>query len=201
MRIEYIRLSREGSTPIFKVWDRESCMFEEHNKNGSWSSWSAFVSDLKANLSSQGIEFGGRYHEEGDDILHLYTTAAPPYIRNLGKPAPPPPSRGRVLMGNAGVWITLLVVASFLVYAVWSQAIRPALGSLGWIEYKTTAQERYERFLADAATCKESKKVVSEKNLRVPALHIYVCSNGEEKVWVYGLEKATKSANGKWVLE
>lgn len=201
MRIEYIRLSREGSTPIFRVWDRESCLFEEHNENGSWSSWSDFVSDIKASLTSEGIEFGGRHHEEGDDILHRYTTAAPTYIKDIGKPAPPPPSRGRVLVGNVGVWVTLLALVTFLIYAIWSQAIRPALGSLGWIEYKTTAQERYERFLADAASCKESKKVVSEKNVLVPALHVYACANGAEKVWAYGLEKTTKSGNGKWVLE
>ncbi len=201
MHIEFVRLSRQDSTPIFKVWDRNACSFEEHNEHDAWTTWADFLEDLKESLQSKGIEFGGRYHEKGDDLLQKYESAAPLYLKNLGQPAPPPPSRARTLMGAIGVWIALLAIATFLLYVVWLQVIRPSLGMLGWIDYQTTAQERYERFLAEATACKDSKKVISEKNLRVPALHIFVCADGQEKVWAYGLEKVTKSATGKWILE
>ena len=201
MRPEFVRLTREVGSPVFMVWDREACMFQEHNGNNRWESWEAFLTDLRVSLAEHGLSFGGRHHEEGDELLDIYQKAAPTYIKNVGKPSSPEPSKTRMRLSDYSVWALLAGFLALVLYTVWSQLLLPTMGRFGLVEYKSAAEERYEKFLSETRACRENKKVYSEKSGKFPALHTFNCADGTEKVWAYRLEKASKVSEGKWILE
>lgn len=199
MSKQFLSVSAPDGSPLFMVWDRDTQSFENHNGNERWSSWDTFIADVKKSFTAKGIGFGGRYSEDGDDLINEYENIASPYVRNAGK------KQDAKQKSNAVSNIMPLFFLGLFVFVlgagIWSLALKPVLGYFGLIDYKSKTQERYERFLTEVVGCEEKKKVFADSSAKYPVFHLYICDGGVEKVWKHKIEVINKTKDGKWVLE
>ena len=183
------------------IWEPDHQEFLSLDDRTQWPDWNQFKADLRAHWDATVDEGGSHTDQRFWEYLQRYEHNAP---RHLTAPPTAAESRDRDKKVTRELWIVggmlsffLLVVGSLL----WEQGIAPVLGRLGVIEYKTPAQERYERFLAEVQDCQPQKTVSTGAKNNVPPFQVFICPGGKERIWAYKLEVVKRSANGSWVLE
>ena len=184
-------------------------MFWEHDQDeilslegkSRWTDWNQFKVDLRGHWNETIDEGGSHKDQRFWEYLQKYERIAPSYLKS-------PPTVGDIrdrdkkatrelLIAGGILSLFLLVVGSLL----WEQGVAPMLGHLGFIEYKSPSQERYERFLSGVKECTPQKTVSTGSVRDIPPFQVFVCPGGQEKIWAHKIEVIKRAENGAWVLE
>jgi hypothetical protein len=208
MKREFPILQMADSSRQFMIWNRGEESFESHNDKDIWPSWSRCAADIKESISNNLIDYSNNHYiDEYTDseykeiyILQEYEKDIPSYIKSLNIKSVKVPKKGNpISILGVGIFFTFLLYSAGS--ALWEYPIQPFLGYLNMVEYKSKSQIRYEDFLTKAGGCLESKKIYSEASVKYPVFQLFVCENGSEIVWSYGIKKVHKTQDSKWVLE
>lgn len=198
---EFIRLTGSSGESLFMVWEPDRQEFLSLDGCMQWSDWPKFKANLRAYWHATLDEGGSHTDQRFWEYLQRYERNAP---KNFLAPLTAAESRERDKKSSRELWIVGSVLGFFLLVVgslLWEQAIAPAFGGLGLIEYKTPSQERYQRFLAEVQGCRPQKTVSIGAKNGVPSFEVFICPDGQEKVWAHKIEVVKRSGNGSWVLE
>lgn len=197
--VEFVRVGRPGQQTLL-VWNRPLDKFETFNGRDRWPDWTAFFADLEA-------DFSARPWLDRRDVkkkTREYADACPTHIK--APPSPALASSGEPKKKESwwGIAFTTALLAGFawlMLYGIWD-GLKPTLGSLGLIEYKSPAAIKYERFLATVTECKEDKRLFAGNGSSdIPSLQVFSCPGGEERIWSRRVEVVHKMQSGKWLIE
>lgn len=192
--IEFVSVHFPIGSRAFFLWNKDSADFERFNGTVRWESWDGFLGDLRREAATNPEKFPYGLEK----TIKTYAKACPPYIKDAAKPKEEKRELLKTILtfGVFGFFIWLVG------YGVWDNALRPALGSMGLIDYKSDAQVKYEKFLASVSSCQKNKTVMAGNgSSKIPTFQTYKCPNGEEVIWSRRVEVIKKASEGGWLIE
>jgi hypothetical protein len=198
---QVVQLTGSDGRSFYMIWEPDRQDFLSLDDRTQWADWKQFKAALRAHWNETVDEGGSHSDQRFWEYLQRYERNAP---RHLTVPPTADETRDRDKKSKREGWIVGVILGFFLLVVgslLWEQGIAPVLGRLGVIEYKTPAQERYERFLAEAQNCQPQKTVSTGAKNSIPPFQVFICPGGQEKIWAHRVEVVKRSANGSWVLE